>query len=337
MSGGVDSAASAYLLKEAGYDVRGVTLRLKPGDLADADIADAKRAAEILSIPFEVLDLRSEFKKITDAFCREYLNGRTPSPCVFCNPTIKFGELLDFALQNGGDYLATGHYARVTKEHGGLFALRKNPFPKDQSYFLCRLDQTILSHVLFPLGEYSKPRARDFARQAGLFIADKKDSQEVCFIPDNDYVGFIEREFAPEKKPGDFLSETGEVLGRHGGLYRYTVGQRKGLGAFGKPMYVLALDAKTNTVTVGENAALFKTRALLQNLSFVSGTAPSSEVRCLVKIRAGAIPAKATVRFLPDCSAEVLFDEPQRAVSPGQTAAFYDGDKVLGGGVIVGS
>lgn len=333
LSGGVDSACAAVLLKNQGYNVRGVTLRLKPRDLADKDIADAKAVADVLGIELDVLDMRDEFKKITDGFCKEYLEGRTPNPCVVCNPTIKFGKLLEYTRENGGDFLATGHYAQIVKNDDGVYSIKRNPTGKDQSYFLCRLNQHILSNVRFPLADMSKDDIRKIAEESGVPVAQKKDSQEVCFIPDNDYVSFIEREFHPESKPGDFISSSGEKLGTHGGIYKYTIGQRKGLGAFGKPMYVLEINKEQNTVTIGDNDELFKSEINICDINFTSGVAPANTFECEVKIRCAAKPAKATA-FVDGTNALVKFEQPQRAAAAGQTAAIYINDILIGGGTI---
>ncbi len=333
LSGGVDSAAAAIILKEQGYNVHGVTLRLKPHNLADGDIADAQAVADALDIPLEVLDMREEFKAVTDYFCREYLEGKTPNPCVICNPTIKLGKLLQHTLKNGCDLLATGHYANIFKDENGIFRIRRNPSGKDQSYFLCRLNQHILSHVVFPIADLTKPEIREIAQSHGVPVAQKKDSQEVCFIPDNDYISFIEHEFKPEAIPGDFISPSGEKLGTHAGIYKYTIGQRKGLGAFGKPMYVLGIDATNNTVTIGDNEMLFKDTVSVCDLSFLEGSVPCNEFQCEVKIRCAARPARATLR-ITDSTAQINFEAPQRAAAPGQTAAIYIDDILIGGGTI---
>ena len=333
LSGGVDSAAAAILLKQRGYNVRGVTLRLKPRNLADKDIEDAQAVADTLGIPLDILDMREEFKKITDYFCLEYLNGKTPNPCVMCNPNVKLGKLLEYTLSQGGSLLATGHYANVVQDDSGIYHIKRNPSAKDQSYFLCGLNQHILSHVIFPIADLSKPEIRQLAADNGIPIAEKKDSQEVCFIPDNDYISFIEREFNPTAKPGDFISSSGEKLGTHSGIYKYTIGQRKGLGAFGKPMYVLAIDADSNTVTIGDNPELFKDKIQIEEINFTSGNAPAREFRCEVKIRCAARPAGATLT-LDGNRGEIAFDEPQRAAAPGQTAAIYIDDILIGGGTI---
>jgi len=333
ISGGVDSAVAAILLKERGYSVRGVTLRLKPRDLADKDIEDAKAVADTLNIALDVLDMREEFKKITDYFCKEYLEGKTPNPCVMCNPNVKLGKLLEYTLAQGGDLLATGHYANIVKDENGIYHIKRNPSSKDQSYFLCGLNQHILSHVIFPIADLSKPEIRQLASDNNIPVAEKKDSQEVCFIPDNDYISFIEREFNPKATPGDFLSSSGEKLGTHSGIYKYTIGQRKGLGAFGKPMYVLAIDAKNNAVTIGDNNELFKEKIYIRDINFTSGKAPGDTFEGEVKIRCAARPAKATITLMGD-NGEIIFREPQRAAAPGQTAAIYIDDILIGGGTI---
>ena len=333
ISGGVDSAAAAILLKERGFNVRGVTLRLKPDNLADKDIEDAKAVADTLNIPLDVLDMREEFKKVTDYFCNEYLEGRTPNPCVMCNPNVKLGKLLEYTLAQGGDLLATGHYANIVKDDNGVYYIKRNPSSKDQSYFLCGLNQHILSHVIFPIADLSKPEIRQLASDNNIPVAEKKDSQEVCFIPDNDYISFIEREFNPKATPGDFLSSSGEKLGTHSGIYKYTIGQRKGLGAFGKPMYVLSIDAENNAVIIGDNNELFKEEIYVKDINFLSGKAPDNEFQCEVKIRCAARPAKATFTLSGD-TGKIVFQEPQRAAAPGQTAAIYIDDILIGGGTI---
>ena len=332
LSGGVDSAAAAILLKEQGYTVRGVTLRLKPGNLADDDIRDAQAVADALSIPLEVLDERESFKEITDYFCNAYLQGKTPNPCVRCNPTIKIGKLVEHAIKNGARFVATGHYSEII-EKDGVFYIRKNPSAKDQSYFLCGLNQHLLSHIRFPLSHLSKDQIREIAEKSNLPVAHKKDSQEVCFIPDNDYISFIEREFNPQAVPGDFLSTKGEKLGTHSGLYKYTIGQRKGLGAFGKPMYVISINPQNNSVTIGDNDELFKETIFIEDINFLSGNCPSEEFSCQVKIRCAARPADATFRQMPN-GAQITFQQPQRAAAPGQTAAIYIDDVLIGGGTI---
>ncbi len=332
LSGGVDSAAAAVILKNAGYNVMGVTLRLKPDSLADGDIVDARKVAHTLNIPLTVLDKREDFKKITDYFCREYLNGRTPNPCVKCNPEVKFGILTEFAREKGA-LLATGHYSEIIRDSEGFYFIKRNPSSKDQSYFLCRLGQNILENVIFPLSSYSKDEIRDIAEIAGVPVAQKKDSQEVCFIPDNDYISFIKTQFNPPDLLGDFLSPEGEKLGTHQGLYKYTVGQRKGLGAFGKPMYVLSIDKEKNAVIIGDNADLFKSEIFIEDVFFTKGEAPAECFEAQVKIRCAAKPAQCKIS-LCDNRWTINFTEPQRAAAPGQTAAIYIDDILIGGGTI---
>lgn len=332
LSGGVDSAAAAILLKDRGYDVRGVTLRLKPENLADGDIADAQKVADKLGISLDIIDERESFKSVTDYFCNAYLQGLTPNPCVFCNPNIKIGKLVDYALENGAEYVATGHYSDIV-ERDGKYYIKKNPTGKDQSYFLCRLNQHLLSHVMFPLSDLTKDEIRALAESRGIEVAHKKDSQEVCFIPDNDYISFIEKQFNPKALPGDFLSTDGKKLGTHQGIYKYTIGQRKGLGAFGKPMYVISINPENNTVTIGDNHELFTQKIYINDLSFLSGEIPKEDLPCFVKIRCAAKPAEAVIKFT-ETGAFIEFFEPQRAAAPGQTAAIYTDDILIGGGII---
>ncbi len=332
LSGGVDSAAAAIVLKQRGYDVRGVILRLKPHNLADGDIYDAQVVANALDIPLDILDEREAFKEITDYFCEAYLNGLTPNPCVKCNPNIKFAKLVKYAKEKGALFLATGHYSDII-EKDGVFYIKKNPSAKDQSYFLCGLNQEILSFVKFPLSDFTKDQARALAESYHIPVAQKKDSQEVCFIPDNDYISFVEREKKPTAAAGDFLSSTGEKLGVHQGLYKYTIGQRKGLGAFGKPMYVLSIDAKNNTVIIGDNEELFCDIVKLTDINFISGKALVDKTECFVKIRCASKPAEAV--FIPNEDGGIIkFKEKQRAAAPGQTAAIYIEDILIGGGTI---
>jgi tRNA-specific 2-thiouridylase len=332
LSGGVDSAAAAILLKERGYEVRGVTLRLKPRDLADDDIRDAQIVADALSIPLEVLDEREAFKEITDYFCRAYTEGLTPNPCVLCNPKVKIGLLVKHAEKNNALFVATGHYSHIISENG-KYLIRKNPTGKDQSYFLCGLNQKLLSKLQFPLSDLSKDEIRTLVESYNIPIAHKKDSQEVCFIPDNDYISFIEENYNPEALPGDFVSKDGEKLGTHSGIYKYTIGQRKGLGAFGKPMYVLSINKENNTVTIGDNSDLFTDTIKIKDINFLSGEAPDTPLQCMVKIRCAAPPAQATLTLTED-GGNVTFVQPQRAAAPGQTAAIYIGDTLIGGGTI---
>ena len=335
MSGGVDSSVAAALLKERGYDTVGVTLRLKPGDGADGDIEDAKNVAKALKIEHCVLDLRGEFKeKVMDYFAAEYLRGATPNPCVVCNREIKFGAMLKFALENGGDYVATGHYASLDKS-GEHTKLLRSDSAKDQSYFLCMLSEFQLAHAMFPIDGMEKSAIRALAEKFSLPVAQKKDSQEVCFIPDNDYSSFIRSHGFKDMGEGDFLDTQGNVLGRHKGIMNYTVGQRKGLGAFGRPMFVTRIVPEQNAVILGENGAQYAKEFTVEGINAISAQM-SGSFDCDVKIRFRAPAAPAHVEFDSKNTARVTFFEEQRSVTPGQFAAFYIGNEVIGGAKIAG-
>ena len=343
MSGGVDSAGAALLLQRLGYKVSGVTLRLhaykdRPGLCGSADdIETARAVAARLGISHTVLDLSNLFQTaVMDRFVSEYVSGRTPNPCIDCNREIKFGALLDWALAHGADFIATGHYARVDydKSTGRWLLLRGQDPKKDQSYVLYQLTQRQLAHLLLPVGDYNKPAIRDKARQAGLDNADKGDSQDICFVPDGDYVGFLRREGLP-LTPGDFVDRDGRVLGRHKGLPCYTAGQRKGLGiAAGKHVYVLSKNGADNTILLGDDAELYASSLLASHVNWISGETPAQPVRCAAKTRYSQTEAPCTASPLPDGGLRVVFDQPQRAITPGQAVVLYDGDVVLGGGTI---
>ena len=341
MSGGVDSAAAALLLAEAGYDVWGVTLRLQscPGaaETAEAEIDSARRAAEALGIPHRVLDLRERFRTaVMDRFVSEYLAGRTPNPCVDCNREIKFGALLDWALEQGADCLSTGHYARVDQagEDGRWRLLRGLDRKKDQSYVLYQLTQRQLEHLLLPLGDYDKPAIRVLAEARGLVNARKADSQDICFIPDGDYAAFLAASGA-ELVPGDFVDETGRVLGRHRGLPCYTPGQRKGLGvSAGEPVYVLHKEAAGNRIVLGPDSALYTAELTAERVNWLSVPAPEGPLAVTAKTRYTQREAAATAEVLPDGRLRVTFAEPQRAVTAGQAVVLYVGEAVAGGGTI---
>ena len=339
MSGGVDSAAAALLLAEAGYDVWGVTLRLQscPGaaETAEAEIDSARRAAEALGIPHRVLDLRERFRTaVMDRFVSEYLAGRTPNPCVDCNREIKFGALLDWVLEQGADFLSTGHYARVDRAEGRWRLLRGADRRKDQSYVLYQLTQRQLSHLLLPLGDYDKPAIRQLVEARGLANARKADSQDICFIPDGDYAAFLAASGA-ELVPGDFVDETGRVLGRHRGLPCYTPGQRKGLGvSAGEPVYVLRKEAAGNRIILGPDSALYTTELTAQRVNWLSVPAPEGPLAVTAKTRYTQREAAATAEVLPDGRLRVTFAEPQRAVTAGQAVVLYVGEAVAGGGTI---
>ena len=349
MSGGVDSSASAALLKEQGYDVVGVSLQLYDPVARDAscrtktccsldDVLDAGRVAKKLGIPFEVIDLRSEFRQLViEHFIAAYAAGRTPNPCIRCNELVKYGLLLDKLPQFGADRLATGHYARITRDEAGRFSLRTgHDHSKDQSYFLFTMTQAQLSRTLFPVGALEKRWVRELAASFNLPVAHKHESQEICFIPDNDYVGFLERNGVTPAS-GEIVTTDGTVIGRHAGIHRYTVGQRKGLGlAWKHPLHVIALQHEQNRVVVGGQHELESSALTVQNATW-SGQPQATEFRASCKIRYRHTPAPCLVTVLTGDHFSVSFDTPQKAISPGQAAVLYDGDRVLGGGWIESS
>lgn len=334
LSGGVDSAAAAHILLEQGYDVTGIILRLKPENGADGDISDAQRIADRLGIELHVADRREIFQSaVINPFISEYLAARTPNPCVECNYSIKFGTMLDYALEIGCDGIATGHYARIEKTDD-RFLLRRSESAKDQSYFLYRLNQFQLSRSVFPLDGLEKDFIRKKAEEAGIHVAEKKDSQEICFVPDDDYIAYLSSKGITSPK-GNFIDRDGNILGTHNGIINYTIGQRKGLGAFGKPMFVTGISAQDNTVTIGENGSQYSGGLVADKINWIAFENPAEPFRADVKIRFRAKEQPATVTPNPDGTVTVIFDEPQRSVTPGQSAVFYDGDILLGGGRII--
>jgi tRNA-specific 2-thiouridylase len=355
MSGGVDSSTTAALLVERGYHVVGLMMRLwaeGSGDGAgDAEstanfasnrccspeaVADARGVCQKLGIPFYLLNFEAAFKThVVDFFLDGYARGVTPNPCLECNRQVKFGVLLDKARALGADYLATGHYARV-RERDGKFQLLKGVDPlKDQSYALSVLNQEQLSQALFPLGEFSKTETREMARRFGLFVAEKHESQDLCFIADGNYRHFLQRNIPAALVPGDIVDTQGTVLGRHAGLANYTIGQRKGLGmAVGEPLYVLALEPERNAVVVGRLEELGRRELVAGAVNWIAGEPPRDELRVTAKIRYRAAEAPARVIALDETRARVVFDQPLRDITPGQAVVFYDGDVCLGGGII---
>ena len=346
MSGGVDSSVAAELMKEKGFECIGCTMKLFSNEDAGIprtksccsadDVFDAETVARGLGMPFYVFNFKDEFRScVIGRFVDSYRRGETPNPCIDCNRYLKFGKLFERADILGCDLVVTGHYARI-EERDGTFRLMKGLDPsKDQSYVLYNLTQKELSRLCFPLGGLEKSETRRIAQEHGFLNAQKPDSQDICFVPDGDYAAVVRRFGGADPCPGDFIDVRGNVLGRHRGIINYTVGQRKGLGiAFGEPMYVLRIDAEHNTVVLGKNEDLFLRGALLRDVSWVLGRAPEGQIRCSAKIRYKAPEAPATVTPLQDGGARLVFDEPQRAVTPGQAAVFYDGDEVLGGGII---
>ncbi len=337
MSGGVDSSAAAAVLKEQGYSVTGATMRLLPDGSDSSSAGDAKSVCSRLGIEFRELDLRELFKKrVIDYFTAEYMRGRTPNPCIMCNKYLKFGAMLDYAKENGIDYIATGHYAKIEFDNSTeKYILRaSDAVGKDQSYVLYNFTQEILSRTLMPLGGYDKARVRRIAADLGLDVASKPDSQEICFVKNNDYADYICSNTGYTPVPGDILDVSGNVIGRHRGLIYYTIGQRKGIGAYGRPMFVMKIDPESNTITLGEKGMEFSRSLTASAVNFISGEMPENVIEVYAKIRYQAKPAKASLKMTGADSAEVVFDEPQRAVTPGQSVVFYDGDIVLGGGIV---
>jgi tRNA-uridine 2-sulfurtransferase len=394
MSGGVDSSVSAYLLREAGYNVIGLFMRSgaaeesacatgsggmlpivkseshKQGCCSASDAADARRVADQLDIPFHALNFQEAFGRIKDYFVDEYLSGRTPNPCVMCNNWLKFGKLWDFAQQVGAEYIASGHYARVVPMEAGVGSLshagrgpvsqagdvrpEKDSLPhdgrlkaglrtalvrgvdpdKDQSYVLFGLNRDLLPHVLFPVGTYDKHEIRDIARKAGLRVAEKPDSQEICFVPDQDYAGFIRRYHGEFDTAGELVDTAGNTVGRHEGYERFTIGQRRGLGVgFGAPRYVVAVHADTKQVVIGTREDLARHELEADRLNWLADGLPQ-KFSCTAKIRYLHTPAAAEVELLEGDTMRVRFAEPQFGVAPGQAVVLYDGDRVLGGGWI---
>ena len=345
MSGGVDSAGAALLLRRQGYEVSGVTMYLhsckdRPGLCGSGkDIEMARSVAAALEIPHTVLDLTERFRQtVMDRFVSEYVHGRTPNPCIDCNREIKFGALLDWALEHGADALATGHYARVAYDEssGRWLLLRGRDRKKDQSYFLYQLTQRQLAHLLLPVGDYEKPALRALAAEAGLVNAGKADSQDICFVPGGDYMTFLREYGGVEPVPGDFVDESGRVLGRHKGLERYTPGQRKGLGVSSDaPLYVLRKELDTGRVVLGPNDALFTKELTAGRVNWISIPEPARPVSVTAKTRYSQREDAAVVHPLPGGKVRVVFEEPQRAVTAGQAVVFYDGERVVGGGTIL--
>ncbi len=337
MSGGVDSSVAAWLLQKEGYNCHGVTMQLYTENEEMPEAEQAKKIAAQLGIPFSLCDYRREFcSHVIDYFVKAYEDGKTPNPCVECNRTMKFGKLLEVADRLSCDKIATGHYARITKDANGRFLLSAAADDaKDQTYVLWSLSQAQLARTLFPLGELKKSEIRALAEEKGFCNAGQKDSQDICFIPDGDYVSFLENYTKKSYPCGDFIDLEGRLLGRHLGQHRYTIGQRKGLGiAFGKPTYVCRKNAADNTVTLGDNDALFRRDLTAHNINLIAFDSIPTPIRVLAKVRYKAAPAPATaVQTDTDCLS-LLFDEPQRAISPGQSVVLYDGNTLLGGGII---
>ena len=349
MSGGVDSSVAAYLLKEQGYDVIGVTMQIwqeeepavqeeNGGCCGLSAVDDARRVAAGLGIPYYVMNFRDEFKKyVTDYFVKEYLHGRTPNPCIACNRYVKWEALLRRSLSIGADYIATGHYARVERLENGRYALRRSAtLRKDQTYALYNLTQDQLRRTLMPVGEYEKEEVRQIASQIGLRVADKPDSQDICFVPDGDYAAYVQEHAGMEIPEGNFVAPDGRVLGRHKGITHYTVGQRKGLGlALGYPAFVLEIRPETNEVVVGTAGESVSDVVYADSLNFMSVEDMTEPKRVFAKIRYNHKGAWCTVEKTGPDEIRCTFEEPQRAAAPGQAVVLYDGDYVLGDGTIL--
>lgn len=335
MSGGVDSSVAAHLAMQAGYECLGATMQLLP---CQDSSADAKNVADRLGIPFLSLDFQGEFcREVMDEFVADYESGLTPNPCVVCNQKLKFGHLLDAAQNLGCDYIVSGHYARIFRdENTGRWLLGKAvDASKDQSYFLYGLTQEQLSHILFPLGELTKTEAREIAQAQGFVNAHKKDSQDICFIPDGDYLSFMCRHTGKTYAPGNFLDQNGKIVGRHKGAVGYTLGQRKGLGlAMGQPVYVCNKNMEDNTVTVGPNECLMHRTLRARDWFWHTIPELNAPLPVLAKARSRMTEQPATVYPEENGFARVEFDEPQRAITPGQAVVLYDGDLVVAGGTI---
>jgi tRNA-specific 2-thiouridylase len=348
MSGGVDSSVAAALLQERGCEVIGITMQIwdySSFAAADGesfgtccsldDVQDARRVADSLGIPFYVVNFEKEFaKSVIDRFCDDYFRGRTPNPCVLCNQVLKFETLLHRSRELEADYLVTGHYARIVREHG-RYILRKGLDPaKDQSYFLYTLTQKQMQFIRFPLGTLTKEDVRGHAARLGLRVAEKPESQDICFVPDGDYVRFLEEQRGAGSMNGEIVHVGGERLGDHQGTYRYTIGQRRGLGlSWPEPLYVVAIDAPNRRVIVGEKSCLSTAGCRVENLNWIIPP-PDQAFSAACRIRSRHREVRAAITAHHDGSVEVRFKVPQQGVTPGQAAVFYDGDRVLGGGWI---
>lgn len=349
MSGGVDSSVAAYLLKEQGYDVIGVTMQIwqdedrvqeeeNGGCCGLSAVDDARRVAQFLDIPYYVMNFKKEFKnQVIDYFVGEYQQARTPNPCIACNRYVKWESLLKRSLDIGADYIATGHYARIRHLSNGRYTLAKSATDaKDQTYALYNLTQDQLAHTLMPVGEYTKEEIREIAKSLSLPVAHKPDSQEICFVPDGDYASFIENETGWHSCPGNFVDLDGKVLGQHKGIIHYTIGQRKGLGiALGKPAFVTDIKKDSNEVVLGSNEDVFAPALLADKVNFMSVEKLDGPKKVFAKIRYNHKGAPCLIEMVGEDKVKVTFDETQRAITPGQAVVFYDGDCVLGGATIL--
>lgn len=347
MSGGVDSSVAALLMKEKGYDCIGCTMKLygnEDVDLSDTstccsldDVLDAKEVARKLDMPHYTYNFKEQFReKVIDNFINCYENAMTPNPCIECNKHLKFCELYRRGAELGCDKIVTGHYARIRKCDNGYQLLKGKDITKDQSYVLYSMTQHELAHTEFPLGEYSKDEIRKIAESHDFVNANKPDSQDICFVPDGDYVSALKRFTGKEYSPGDFVDMEGNVLGKHKGIVSYTIGQRKGLGiSAAYPLYVVRLDMEKNQVVLGKNEDLFTKDVYVKDINWINPSDDEEVFRCKAKVRYRMVEQACEVIRVGATEAKIVFDEPQRAITPGQSAVFYDGDVVLGGGIIV--
>lgn len=350
MSGGVDSSVAAALLKRQGYEVIGATMKLWQEDASDetagperscctlSAVEDARRVAQMLDIPHYVFNFQAAFSRdVIDYFTQEYLAGHTPNPCIACNRHLKFGALMQRARELGADFVATGHYAQIQHDpQTNLFQLLKGlDAKKDQSYVLYHLNQQTLAHFLLPLGGLTKAETRTLAAEFGFSVANKPESQEICFIPDNDYRRFLQARVPGMIKPGPYVAKDGTVLGKHKGFACYTIGQRKGLGiALGQPMFVSSIDPVNNRVVLGPESEIFTDYLSARDVNWIAGTAPAVPLQAMAKIRSTASEQPAVLVPLADQRIEIRFSQKQRAITPGQSVVFYEGNSVLGGGII---
>ncbi|MBD5586655.1 tRNA 2-thiouridine(34) synthase MnmA [Clostridium botulinum] len=346
MSGGVDSSVAAYLLKEQGYEVIGVTMQIwqddeefiekEGGCCSLSAVADARRVANKIGIPFYVMNFKDAFKRnVIDYFVDEYMEGRTPNPCIACNKFIKFSSFLDKAMAMGIDYVATGHYAIIEKHNDRYIIKKSEDDKKDQTYALYNLTQFQLERTLMPCGQYKKSKIREIAKEIGLRVHNKKDSEEICFIPDNDHGRYIKNRFPNKVREGNFVDKQGNILGTHKGIVYYTIGQRKGLGiAFGKPMYVVDINPFRNEVVLGDLEDLLNTELIARDTNYIPFDTLKEPMEVEAKIRYSQTPSKAIITPIEDGRVRVNFHEKQRAITKGQSVVFYKDDLLIGGGII---
>ena len=349
MSGGVDSSVAAMLLKEQGYDVIGVTMQIWQDEDRDVQqdnggccgltaVDDARRVAKSIDIPYYVMNFKKEFERdVITYFVESYKRGETPNPCIACNRYVKWESLLDKSMAIGADYIATGHYAKVEQLENGRYVLKQSKtLQKDQTYALYNLTQDQLKRTLMPVGDFTKDEIREMAEKINIRIANKPDSQDICFVEDGDYAGFLEGYTGEKAVPGNFVDAQGNVLGEHKGIVHYTIGQRKGLGlSLGKPGFVVEIRPETNEVVIGDNLDTFAFGLRAKDLTFMPFESLEGEKTFTAKIRYSHRPAVCHVKMVGDDEMEVRFDDAQRAITPGQAVVLYDGDMVVGGGTII--